>query len=345
MKSVCFISTTGRHESPVIDPSTRYRCHHPASVLREGGWRCSVTSTARFFGHDYEGFDAYVFHRPLFGEQMILFMEWARSAGRVVIADYDDLIFGDEDMALQASTFKNGVMGREEVIDAFQSNLSAMRLFSRVTVSTAPLQAIVRSLNPGAEVIVVPNRISRSYADASMMFPCKPFDRNHVSLMYASGTKSHDLDFRVAEEALLEVLAQPHVSRLDLVGPLAVSESVATHPKVNRIKHTDIFRLPRVKSRADILIAPLELSVFNRCKSGIKFLESAIQGIPLVCTPIPDIEIHNGHYTPARATEEWASALMSAIHQPRDAGELQRYVVNHWICSDHLGFYQNAIFE
>ncbi|MCU0749508.1 MAG: glycosyltransferase [Akkermansiaceae bacterium] len=342
MNSVCFISTTSRVETPVIDPSTRYRCFHPATVLSEAGCKCSVTSTAKFFGHPSHEFDSYVFHRPIHSEAMIEFVEWARSNGRRIIADYDDLIFGDEATAMQSSTYKNGVMDRDMVVNAFEANLSALRLFDKVTVSTKPLRSQVLFYHPGIEVTVVPNRISRSYAKASMLFSHKRMEKKGVSIMYASGTKSHDLDFLVAEDALLRLLEQDSVSRLDLVGPLAVSDQIAKHPKVHRIRHTDIFRLPRVKAAADLLIAPLELSVFNRCKSGIKFLESAIQGIPLVCTPIDDFAPHQGHFTPAERPDEWFDAMVTTISHPPDPKGLQDHVLNGWIASDHLESYKNT---
>jgi hypothetical protein len=39
------------------------------------------------------------------------------------------------------------------------------------------------------------------------------------------------------------------------------------------------------------VIAPLEASVFNECKSRVKFLEAALSGCCLITSPIPDMQV------------------------------------------------------
>ena len=46
-------------------------------------------------------------------------------------------------------------------------------------------------------------------------------DPEHISIGYFSGSKTHDQDFEVAEEALLEVMKEHPEVRLKLVGVLS----------------------------------------------------------------------------------------------------------------------------
>ncbi|TKV41702.1 hypothetical protein A0U87_04070 [Sphingobium sp. MP9-4] len=58
------------------------------------------------------------------------------------------------------------------------------------------------------------------------------------------------------------------------------------------------------------VIAPLEMSAFNACKSRVKFLEAALSGCRLVATPIPDMQvIGSTHLTLANNCDDWYEAL------------------------------------
>jgi hypothetical protein len=109
-------------------------------VLAGQGHFASVYSAAQFYKDPNFDYDVYVFHRPNKARKNFLpVLHRLRSAGKILIADYDDLIFGDEEIALQSSAAKNGTLTPEKAIAAFASNRSGLREFDKVTVSTAPL--------------------------------------------------------------------------------------------------------------------------------------------------------------------------------------------------------------
>lgn len=310
-KSICFVSETGRAETPLQDPSVRYRCYHPAEALLAQGHVCTIIAASHFFEAPLLWHDIYVFHRPntaRAGFQRVL--DGLRKAGAVLMADYDDLIFGDDELALISSAVRNGTLTEDKAIKAFESNLAALRQFEKVTVSTEPLANRVREFNPGATVQCVPNALPESilsmHRDLGTVFK----KREPTLIGYFAGTRSHDKDFPVVEAALHRVLCENSDFNLLVVGPVTVPRSLSALPNVYTAKETSFLRLPSLMSMCSTVIAPLEQTAFNACKSRVKFLEAALAGCRLIATPIPDIMAAGAeNFVPATSPDAWYEAL------------------------------------
>ncbi len=323
-KTICFISETGRGDRPLQDPSVRYRAYHPAEALLKAGHFCTIYSATQFYKNPCFDYDVYVFHRPNMARSMFREVVTAlRRLGRRLIADYDDLIFGDEEIALVSSAVKNGTLTPELAISAFASNLEGLRSFDRVTASTAPLADQVREYNPGAEVMVVPNMVPDSVLSFQESVGT-PFRRRASCMIgYFAGTKSHDRDFPVVEAALHRVLSENSRLKLLVVGPVTVPQSLASLPNVTVAPVVNYLRLPGLMSKCSTVIAPLENSVFNACKSRVKFLEAALSGCRLIASPIPDMQaIGLDHLTLAANANDWYEALS----EPLDSTDQQALV-------------------
>jgi glycosyltransferase involved in cell wall biosynthesis len=312
--SVCFVSETGREERPLLDPSVRYRCFHPAELLSAMGLACSIYSAKQFHAEVCLDFDVFVFHRPNISRRnFVPLIEHLRRLGRIIIADYDDLIFGTEDIALVSSAVRNGTLTPEKAIRAFEANLGALRLFDRVTVSTEPLAEQVRRFHKGVDVRVVPNFVPPSMLEVHARIGTARLPRAAWQIGYFAGTKSHDKDFPLVAEALHRVLAENAEARLMVVGPVALPVGIASLPNVMVHDAVNYLRLPSIMSMCSTVIAPLEASEFNACKSRVKFLEAALSGCRLVATPIPDMRaVGEPHVTFASDTAGWYEALSHA---------------------------------
>lgn len=315
MTSICFVSETGRGERPILDPSVRYRCFHPAEVLTRQGHFATVYSAMQFYKEPNLDYDVYVFHRPngvrTNFEQV---QRHLRAAGKVRIANYDDLIFGDESIALQSSAVKNATLTEERAILAFGSNLAGLREFDMVTTSTEPLAARAREWNPGAEVHVVPNIIPPSVLDIHEEFKTFHTMRPRTSIGYFAGTKSHNRDFPIVTEVLHRVLMENPDFSLMVIGPVEVPTALAALPNVSAAPVVSFLRLPGLMTMCNTVIAPLEPSDFNDCKSRVKFLEAALSGCRLLASPIPDMRaIEDGRLHLMETQDDWYDALSSPI--------------------------------
>lgn len=309
--SIYFVSQTARNEQPLLDPSVRYRCFHRAERLNQAGHIASVSAAVPFYRDPHLAYDTYVFHRPSIEvDDVAVTLAELRRAGKTLVADYDDLIFGDEAIALVSSAVRNHHLTPERAIRRFALNTEALRLFDRVTVSTEPLAGWVREYNPDAEVAVVPNFVPASLIDMHTRLGTARTRRPSGTIGYFAGTKSHDQDIKVATPALARVLRERPDFALLVVGPVSLPEELSSLPNVTIAPVTDYMRLPSLMRHCATVIAPLEESVFTACKSRVKFLEASLAGCRLVATPIPDmIAAGEGRLIAARSDDDWYEAL------------------------------------
>lgn len=319
MTSICFVSETARSERPINDPSVRYRCFHPAEVLISQGNIASVCSASEFYKDPNFDYDVYVFHRPNVSRRNFLpVLRILRDAGKTLIADYDDLIFGDEAIALQSSAAKNGTLTPEHAIAAFASNLAGLLEFDKVTASTTPLARRLEEANPDADVHVVPNIVPPSVLSIHGELETYHAPRPNTAIGYFAGTKSHDRDFPVMADALHRVLMENPSFTLMIVGPVAVPPALAALPNVSTAPVVNYLRLPGLMTMCNTVIAPLEMSDFNACKSRVKFLEAALSGCRLLASPIPDMgAVGSERLELMESLNDWYEALSAPV-APKD---------------------------
>ncbi|MHA1539980.1 MAG: glycosyltransferase family protein [Alphaproteobacteria bacterium] len=289
-QKILFISRTTRLDRPYHDPSTRYRCYHAAENLSKAGCIADVVAYGALTLEMVDCYDYFIFHRPVCDENLVGFLDEIHAQKKTCIADYDDLIF-DEKNALSSSAFVNGRTSEKEILRVFRQNYDALCLFERVTTSTDFLKKKVLHSHPKATVEVIRNGLSARWVKSSVaQFPLK----NKTTIAYFSGTKSHDKDFALLERELITYLTQHKDKKLLVVGPLDFNADDFPAGSLRHLPHVPYEELPALIQKTWVNIAPLPLTPFNKCKSGLKFFESAIWGIPSIVSPIPDMKRFDG---------------------------------------------------
>lgn len=309
-RSVCFVSETGRRERPLLDGSVRYRCYHMAQELTKRGIIASVVAASDFHAMPHANYDAYVFHRPNAARpNFTRTIATLRKLGRVTVADYDDLIFGDADVALESSAARNGTLDEVAVVRAFSSNLDGLRNFDRVTASTPPLAQWARHYHPDAMVTVSPNFLPTALIQMHRALGTPTRPRPATTIGYFAGTRSHDHDLPIVQEVLHRVLSEQPDRQLLVVGPVKMPVGLAALPNVLVSDVVAYEHLPFAMTRCATVIAPLEDSRFNNCKSRVKYLEAMLAGCRLVASPIDDMTRLGEGVTLARSQDDWYDAL------------------------------------
>jgi hypothetical protein len=243
-------------------------------------------------------------------------LEALRRLGKTLIADYDDLIFGDEGSAAASSVVKNGVLSLEAAVRAFSSNLSALLQFDKVSASTHPLSEIVRNHNSRCDARVFANSIPASVLSRVENTGVHLARRNRKDIGYFSGTRSHDLDFRLVADAIFDILEQDEEVHFRVIGPLAVEDRLKEHPRAHFAPAVSYWSLPHVMSVCSCVIAPLEDTLFNSCKSRVKYLEASLSGCRLVASPIDDMRrVSAPNLALATKQSEWAELIVACINE------------------------------
>jgi glycosyltransferase involved in cell wall biosynthesis len=125
------------------------------------------------------------------------------------------------------------------------------------------------------------------------------------------GTRTHDRDFSIVVPVLGRLLERHKDLTVRLVGPIDVGLS---HARVKRLERVTFDKYPQLVRDSHIMIAPLEDTPFNQCKSAIKAIEGGMMNVPIVASRVGDYaNIDVLGLLHAGSTEEWESQLEFAL--------------------------------
>lgn len=318
MKDVAFVSG-------LSGDSARYRCLNQGEALALAGGSFDVrlrrsTDPSSLL----DGYACFVLHRVPWDAEVERFVAAARTQGKRVLFDADDLVF---DPALRAHVPLDELdeEGRRLVLRELEGSGRTLAAADAVTVATAPLAEHARRL--GADAAVLPNLVGTDLVRLAEEALRRHPRRRGVTLAYLSGTPTHGRDFAEAADAVLWALETYREVRLRVVGPLPLDARFdAFGRRVERLPRQPWQELPRLLADVDVNLAPLERdNPFTEGKSCVKYLEAALVGVPTVASPRPDFRraIANGRNgLLADGPDAWREALRRLVEEPELRGAL-----------------------
>ncbi len=217
--------------------------------------------------------------------------------------------------------------------------------------STSPLADALVAIAHHREVL--PNCLDDELWGSALQRPLMPFsDDDRIRLAYV-GSHSHEPDLEWIAPLLRELLdSYPNLwIRIWGLRPPDVlhgHERVSWDPHlfVDYARYVEYF----LEQRVDIFIAPLLDNLFNRCKSGLKYLEYSALGVPGVYSALPpyaSLVRHgiNGFLAPEDLAE-WRQLLSQLIEQPLLRREIGRqawtHVTQQGVLSAHRDVYERV---
>lgn len=272
------------------DPSVRYRCYNLAQDLSLLGHVAEVCHIRDVSPELVSRYDGVVFHRPYISRTLVRALKRLRARNIPALADYDDLIFSEAHIEYSPLIVNNRASKRV-VIKKARRYAEALRLFDLVTVATTPLTDEVRQVHPAAEVHVIHNGLSMEWVRHAEQLAVALPERREIG--YLPGTSSHDHDMDAIRSGVLGFLSDNPAYGLTVAGPLAFDPG-GLNERFRHEKPVPYYHLPLYLKRFWVTLAPLVDNPFNRCKSAIKYLESAALGVPVLATPIPDMARFKG---------------------------------------------------
>lgn len=258
----------------------------------------------------------------------------AREEKKRVIFDLDDFLFALPDNH------------PERINHVYTSALLPMMRAAMeadiVTVSTDKLREMLLDIN--SNTVVIPN-----YLDDKLwrLNPPKPIGNEGTPIVIGyMGSTSHEPDLKIITSALSTLLEKfPNKLRYHFWGirppdELEFLSQVSWTPAktYNYSSFSDYFQ----KQRADIFVAPIVDNLFNRCKSGIKFLEYTTLGAAGVFSnlePYNSIITHGHDGFLANSEQEWIEYLSDLIENDqlriKIAAQAQDTIKSKWLLSNN----------
>ncbi|MEO1561073.1 MAG: glycosyltransferase, partial [Cyanobacteria bacterium J06632_19] len=265
----------------------RYRVQQKLEQLQALKWKVEVVSwrdakTSRKMLHFCH---AVIFYRVPAFEDVVQTIKYAKALKKVIFFDIDDLIF---DLNYYPEPIES--FGKQVSVEEYEGLVKGVALYREAlalcdyAIASTPILA-----KEMAKVSLNKSSFCHRNAIDSQMLqflrsPLPKLHRNYLSIFYGSGTKTHDADFQIAAPALAKILDKYQNVRLTIVGYLTLpKELIPYQERIDRIGLLrDIDAYWTFLAQADINIAPLKNSLFNDCKSEIKWLEAAALSVPSV---------------------------------------------------------------
>ncbi|NIE65482.1 glycosyltransferase [Burkholderia sp. Ax-1719] len=271
-----------------IPQCRKYRVTQKQQMILQRGIDCTVANWTEFehCRSLLQTHSVVFFYRvPGFPEPLRL-IEEARALGLPTFWEVDDLIFDAQEYSGNSNLADLNEETRRGVLDGVALYRKAMLACDAGIASTVGLADAMRRAGL-RDVHVVENALDKETQRVARKITTQPRRRDGiVRIVYGSGTKTHDADFRVAAPAIKRVMKERPDVHLVVVGELNLPpDYLDIQAQIERLPLSDYPTYLKRLASCDISIAPLEDSVFNDAKSNIKFLEASIVRLPSVCSP------------------------------------------------------------
>lgn len=232
-----------------------------------------------------------IFMRPSYTPRSIYLIQLCRAIGVSVEFDYDDLLLPE--YARERGACRSGLRTPQE---DFSESLkqSALTIYAdTITCSTETIAIELQKINP--HVTVRPNKLPLKYFKTTQQVVSRAktykFTDNKVKILYLSGSNTHKRDFSTITGPLTK-LAQHHPEKFSItfMGSLSDYSNVFKTLGVESqmISTASFENMLTIISSHDVVLVPLEKSVFNHCKSNIKYLECASQAVPVIASNVSE---------------------------------------------------------
>ncbi|KNH09932.1 Glycosyltransferase [Candidatus Burkholderia brachyanthoides] len=303
-----------------IPQCLKYRVTQKQLMIESLGIDCSVVSwtDTQSCMDLIQTHSMVIFYRvPGFPAPMAM-IEQAKALGLVTFWEIDDLIFDAEKYILNSNLRDVGLEAKRGVLAGVPLYRAAMlacdfSIASTQGLSEAMLEAGVK------QTFVIENALDAETVRTADLINASTRRKKDkfLRIVYGSGTKTHDADFRVAVPGIKMVLRQRPDVKLRIIGELGLPddfEDVAS--QIERLPSSSYASYLGRLAECDISIAPLENSVFNDAKSNIKYLEASVVKLPSVCSPAAAFRTairHGDTGFQADTPAAWSEALLSLI--------------------------------
>lgn len=297
--------------------TSRYRIHNFMRALRKQADTRLETLEEGVGETELRWADLTVLMRAPRSKRTDIFFENATRTGVPVVFDIDDIIFLPGYFEAFCRT-RPSLTAQEEaferkMFDGFYDE------FCRGACCTTSTPYIAQQMRAhGKNAFVIHNGLNARQLRIAAQAASRPPRTKTRTILYLSGSKTHERDFARAHPALERILAEFADVRLCVAGYLdlsVLSEQAAA--RTDAVPYMEWGKMMAFTARQTVNIAPLDVdNPFCHAKSELKYFEAALVGVPTVASPTDTFvrcicDGENGML--ARTEEEWYRALKSLL--------------------------------
>jgi glycosyltransferase involved in cell wall biosynthesis len=275
--SVLFLSESAREDQG----SRMYRCASQAKQLVQAGLSAKVAYYKAVSKSELAASDIWIFSRCRFEDAALDLVQEGRRANKRICGDLDDRIFAPWDVDTTGymrsrARPKSSVSTRQAVIE--RDTLKLLPVFELISVSTP---GICEEL----EALGVPAHVTPNTFDGERFTPIQRDRPRLRKILVMSGTPTHDADLRRIAAPLARFLLEHRdvtctfLGALNLAGPLQGLANVSVRALL------PVQELYPFVAQHDLCLVPLEPTLFNDCKSALKFIECGAVSVPVLASP------------------------------------------------------------
>jgi len=302
-----------------------YRVENIALALEATGWETLICSMNDDIPEDLTKADIAVVFRAVANDQFKILQSACDSLGIPLVYNIDDLLFDPRVASMGQIAYLDCLPKAERqiwLIDSYRYR-DALQICDAAIMSTEPLGR--RAIQMSKTSYIIPNILNtriESVAASMLNAPKISASDGIQRLVFASGTPTHDRDFRIAAEGIALAMKRLANIRLIVIGHINISLYPSLLPYVSRIDIKPVipyYELPIEISKYDLNLCPLEPSNdFCECKSAVRCLIASIVSVPTIASKSQPLQEMIGHEKTGiiishESPNAWATALTDLL--------------------------------
>lgn len=232
--------------------------------------------------------------------------------------DIDDPIFSKAIYGTNPNLHHLAPTEARNLLASSDRHLHALQACDFAIVSTPRLAEEVRKLGH-QQVFLWRNAIDRETLHAAQLANGRPSRQQNgtVRLVYASGSRAHEADFREIESVIPRLLSEFPALWFTVIGFLDLPKTFAPfRDRITIRPFSDYNAYIAELGASDVSVIPLVPDAFNDCKSAIRQMEAAIVAVPSIASRIGDFAnliVHGENGMLASTADDWYRHLRALI--------------------------------
>lgn len=299
-----------------IPQLNRYRVQNKKEQLETLGYKVIVNSLMECNIESCVNCFIIIIYRAIKTPFLEELCDRAKIMGVPVLYELDDLII-DTEYTNQLSYVQSLSLFEKSKYDKTVSSYRSMLLLTDgIIVSTKKLKETMQSFQK--PVFINRNLASHDLIVTSESVLSGKEHPREIILGYFSGSITHNENFLLIVDSLVELFESYSEIKLVIVGYLDIPEQLNNYR--DRIEIHDFVpwqKLPEFIKGIDINLAPLVETIFNECKSEIKWIEASLLKVATVASDIGAFrEMIQSGETGILVQKDWTTQLKKLIDFP-----------------------------